>query len=231
MDNQKTEIVIAGEKELQQAQPLLDRAKELAKGLKDDADFSAAGELISAAKKIRKGLYEMLDKFVKRSYKTYTDDRDDRDRYVKPFDEAILLLNKPLADYNKKKEDERKAEEKRLADEAKKKADDETLALAEGLHSAGQTQAAEEVLSRPVYVAPPVVPKSIPKVAGMSFQDYWHAEVVDLLTVVKAVAAGTVPLSALQANMTFLNSRATSDKKDFNIPGVKAVCESKPTNR
>jgi hypothetical protein len=51
----------------------------------------------------------------------------------------------------------------------------------------------------------------------------WRAEVVDLGALVQAVAAGTVPLSALQANQSFLDQEAARDHEALAVPGVRAV--------
>jgi hypothetical protein len=46
------------------------------------------------------------------------------------------------------------------------------------------------------------------------------------MELVKAVAAGTVPLNAIQANSTFLNNQARAMKETLAYPGVKAVAET-----
>ena len=54
-------------------------------------------------------------------------------------------------------------------------------------------------------------------------QHGWHAEVVDLMALVQAVADGTVPLAALQPNTAWLDEAAARDRESFGIPGVRAV--------
>jgi hypothetical protein len=51
----------------------------------------------------------------------------------------------------------------------------------------------------------------------------WHAEVTDLLELVRAVAEGTVPLAALLPNQEYLDGEAARLREGFAIPGVRAV--------
>lgn len=54
-------------------------------------------------------------------------------------------------------------------------------------------------------------------------QHGWHAEVVDFMALVQAVADGTVPTAALQPNAAFLDEAAVRDRERLAIPGVRAV--------
>ena len=51
----------------------------------------------------------------------------------------------------------------------------------------------------------------------------WHAEVVDLMALVQAVADGSVPLAAVRPNPDFLDEAAARDRESLAIPGVRAV--------
>lgn len=54
-------------------------------------------------------------------------------------------------------------------------------------------------------------------------QHGWHAEVVDLMALVQAVADGSVALAALQPNAAWLDEAAARDREALGIPGVRAV--------
>jgi len=51
----------------------------------------------------------------------------------------------------------------------------------------------------------------------------WRAEVVDLMALVQAVANGSAPLAALQANQPFLDQEAARDRQALALPGVRPV--------
>jgi hypothetical protein len=61
----------------------------------------------------------------------------------------------------------------------------------------------------------------------MIVKEYWHAEVYDLRTLCKAIGEGKCPESYAEANMSVLNTQARALKKEMNIPGVRAISESK----
>ena len=63
------------------------------------------------------------------------------------------------------------------------------------------------------------------KIAGVPLVEYWHADVTDFATLVHAVAIGQVPLAALKADESFLNSKAEEYHAELNYPGVVAVRE------
>src|SRR5208283_2735545 len=70
---------------------------------------------------------------------------------------------------------------------------------------------------------PVIVPTVVPaKTRGKVETAKWHAEVVDFLKLVQAVASGQVLIQAVLANQKYLDKRADSDREGMNIPGVEA---------
>ncbi len=117
----------------------------------------------------------------------------------------------------------RRAEQARLEEEARKVAEEAALAQAVALEADGHKTAAEAVIASPV-VAPAVyVPTNVPRGMGQFTKRTWGAEVTDLMVLVKAVAAGTVPIQAIEANSVFLNQQARALKSALAYPGVRAV--------
>lgn len=164
--------------------------------------------MIAAKKKIDDPLAEK-DSRVKGLMETYHDEVE-RKRV-----EAIADAEAE----RQRKERERHAEEERLAKEALEE------------EAAGNHEAAENLIQQAATVeTQPVEPTAViperTKVAGSSSRRIWWAEVTDLMTLVKAVAAGKVPLASIKANETLLNSRAVAEKNDLNIPGVQAKSKS-----
>lgn len=97
----------------------------------------------------------------------------------------------------------------------------ETARLAE---LEAQAKAAAEAAQEPVFI-PEVLPPEVEPVAlaGISQRTTYEAEVVDLLELVKAVAAGTVQPEVLMPNKKILDGLAKTMKDALRIPGVKAV--------
>jgi len=118
----------------------------------------------------------------------------------------------------------RRAEETRLQAIAQKQAEDEALAMAAQAEAAGDHEIAEAIVAAPV-VAPtvriiPTAPTPSRLTAGRSD---WTAEVVNLMTLVQAVAAGTQPIELLLPNQVALNRMAKALHSGFKVPGVRAV--------
>jgi len=126
-------------------------------------------------------------------------------------------------------EAERKAEEERLLNEAQAaqdRGDNETAELltnaAVETSEAIKEQAAA-IVQEPIYVAPVVVPKAVPKMAGGPiYREVWAAEVIDIKALCLAVATGKISPENVLPNMVVLNRQAVALKNTLNIPGVKA---------
>jgi hypothetical protein len=123
----------------------------------------------------------------------------------------------------------REEEEARLLAEAQKAEAEGNTVLAEAILEVGVRQTEElkvqeqAIADEPVVAPIVIVEKAVPKVAGgPSYRTIWDAQVVDLMALVKAVAAGTVSINAIQANPTFLRQQAMSLKQTFSIPGCLA---------
>lgn len=161
---------------------------------------------------------------------------------TRPLDEAkagIMELFKPAGERLVKAEVGIKnamlgfnREQQRLRQEAQRRLDEQAAKereklrnQAEAARDKGKDDRATELEQRADSVPTLEVTTSAPEVAGVSVRVTWHAEVRDLLALVKAVAEGKQPLSLLEPNMTQLNGLARTMKGDLAIPGVAAVSE------
>jgi hypothetical protein len=146
-----------------------------------------------------------------------------KDQYA-PVEEAARLINDKMKAWWRA-EQARVAEEQRKADEAARlKAEEEALKVAEALEAAGMAEAAEEAISAPIVIERVEVAAPV-KAAGARYAYTYSAEVVSLMVLVKAVAAGTQPLAYLEANQVVLNQAARSQKEGLDIPGVRVVAK------
>ncbi len=120
----------------------------------------------------------------------------------------------------RKREQALMAEQKRLADEAAKKA------------RVGDIEAAQELQQRATTIAAaPVAPAVSIKVTGMTTTARWVGVVTDPMAVVKAIAAGTIPIEVIKEwDQSFINKQAAALKNELHWPGV-AVSEEEGTKR
>lgn len=119
-------------------------------------------------------------------------------------------------------------EELRLAQAAAAKLEEERrLQEAIELEAQGFTEEATQVLDE-VRLAPAVIVQAAPKkMAGSVTRTTWTAQVDDLGKLVKAVAAGVVPVLAVTPNQSWLNTQATAYNEGLNFPGVSVKHDTK----
>jgi hypothetical protein len=177
-----------------------------------------------------------FDIIIKPAHAAHKSACDLRNEVKAPLDEADRLYRTKTLEYTRKMEDERRRQEQeeRELQEAMAREDRERRAAeladqAAVAEKAGDTLGAESLFAEaqnveaaPVIVAPVAMAPLAPKVAGVSTRENWQAEVTDLMALVKAVAAGTVPILAIQADTAFLSKQAKAMKSLLSYPGVRA---------
>jgi hypothetical protein len=141
--------------------------------------------------------------------------------FYKPIKQAIDQLKQPILNMEHLDADALKTAKERLVVAIQEFESRQTLIEAAAMEQAQIAAAAETPdgeLPLPVIV-PAVVPA---KTRGKVETAKWHAEIVDFLKLVQAVASGQVLIQAVLANQKYLDKRADSDRKGMNIPGVEA---------
>jgi len=206
---------------------LVKEAEELQ--ISDAGAEARAAALFLRAKDHKKIVGVISDGFVKDAHANWKKAVARREGLEQPADRVIAILNPRLAAFHEEKERARRQEEFRLQEEARKKAEEEKLEEAVAAEQMGQADVAENIMEAPTFIPTIVIPKAAAP-DGVSYQDYWSAEVTDLMSLVKAVAAGQpgASISFLEANMASINGQARSLKTGFNIPGCKVVCKKVP---
>lgn len=193
---------------------IVNEAKDII--IRDNEDLARANQLWNALDKLKKNIKDKYDDIIAQNYNAWKFALAKKAEYYNPCEEQIKLLKLRIAEYKKMKEDERKAEEARLYNEAVKKAEEQRKIEAEQ-----NPEQAEEILAEPVIVAPIVIPKDIPS-GGPVLREIWDAEVVDFMELIKAVAEGEVDQLALEPNAKFLRGQAQSFKARFSMRGCRA---------
>jgi hypothetical protein len=154
---------------------------------------------------------------------------DERDKMEAPLVDAESVLKRGLLAYETKQEQLRQEEERRLQAEAQARAEALTLAAAAEMEAEANStgnaellQEAEDILAQPIEAPVVVVQKAVPKVDGISYRDSWKAHpTVDIKALAAAVAAGSVPVTFLQPNMTAINQFGRATQGAQPVPGVR----------
>jgi len=186
----------------------------------DQASYDEANAINAEAYRLRKAFHEWFDPIDDASKNQRQATIAQGKKIDEPFDYVIKVTGTKSAKWIREEED-RKAEEKRKAEEiARKAAEDAQLKVAEELQAVGLTNAAEAIIEAPVGI-PKIDVAGPAKAEGTYYVDRYSAEVVDLMTIVKAVAEGKAPLSAVCANEAWLNQWARLTKGAESLPGAR----------
>ncbi len=191
--------------------------------VKDAMTYQMAGETWKSLTALEKKIKAYWEDDVTTALKLHRSLVAKRDAMLIPVGEQKNSLRLGMKTFEDEQERIRRAEQARLEEEARKAAEEAALAQAVALEMNGHKAAAEAVIAAPV-VAPAVyVQKTTPTGFGNATRRTWGAEVTDLMALVKAVAAGIVPIQAIEANTVFLGQQARALKSALQYPGVRAV--------
>ncbi len=189
-----------------------------------DADsYMTAGEMLKDLTGIEKQVKAYWEDDVSSALKLHRSLVAKRDAMLIPIGEQKNALRLGMKAWDDEQERIRQEAQAKAEAAARKAAEDAALAHAANLEKNGDKAAAEAVIAAPVVAAPVFVLKATPGGYGQFTRKTWKAEVVDIMALVKAVAAGQAPIQAIEPNATFLNQQARSLKGALTYPGVRVV--------
>ncbi len=188
------------------------------------AQYEEAGSLLQGIKALRKRVGEFFDPHIKRAHEAHKALVQSKSGADMPLVQAENACKLALLAYQQQEERQRR-EEQAKAEELARKEREKLEARAAKAEAAGKVEKAAALQAVAETVAAPVIARQVPAVSGISTRTTYGALVVDKMELVKAVAAGTVPLMALHANEPFLNQQARALKEELCYPGVKVVTQ------
>jgi seryl-tRNA synthetase len=188
-------------------------------------DYTRAGELLLIIKDLRKQIDSTFDPIIKKQHEAHKEAVAQKKKVDAPLVEAEGIIKPRIASWNAEQERIRREEEARLREIARK--EEEERRLAEALaaeeeakrNGASREEAAAEVetiLNEPVYVAPVIVPKSTPRVQGISTVTRWKFRVVN---------PTVVPREYLVVDEQKIGGVVRAMKDATNIPGIEVYSE------
>jgi hypothetical protein len=201
--------------------PSLAVAKEIV--VKDATTYQMAGETWKDLTGLEKRIKEYWEGDVDAAHKLHKSLTAKRDAMLKPVGERKTALRMEMRTFEDEEKRIRREAQAKAEAEAKREAEEAALTHAVELEANGHREAAEALIAAPV-VAPPVfIPSTTPTGFGNATRRTWGAEILNLMNLVKAVAAGKVPIQAIEGNMVFLNGQARMMKSALAYPGVRAM--------
>lgn len=161
---------------------------------------------------------------------TLATQRDTLDGMAAPLTEAETVLKAGMLAWEEAESARIAKEEAAALAEAEEAARVEQAAEAQAVRDMGDEEAATEIEELEIAVVPPVVERTTRPVGiGMTLR--WDAKVVDIKALCAAVAAGEVPINAVQPNMPVLRDMARKQKTDACWPGVEVFSVRGMTSR
>ncbi|MBL4853829.1 MAG: hypothetical protein JKY25_06270 [Robiginitomaculum sp.] len=149
---------------------------------------------------------------------------------LKYLADAESLIKRSILHYDNKQEQLRREIEAKLRDKQRKEKE-LLVKRAAAAADKGQEEKAEALRDKAETLPTPIVAHRASTPPGVSYRNTWGAEVVDKMALIKAVAAGEVPLIALEINMKVCNAQACALRSEMKWPGIKAVSTKQIASR
>jgi hypothetical protein len=173
--------------------------------IKSEMDNQAVANRIVATREVKKHIEEKILKGPRETKRQATKVLSELEAtLIKPLDEVLDIYRRKSAAFVMA-ENERRAKLQEKADAKFEKAAEKSAAT-----------------GKPMTVAPQFIPQV--QTSGVRYATYYKAEVTDLKALCAAVVAGTVDISAIEANMPFLNGLAKAHKTAGKVIAPGVVC-------
>lgn len=210
----------AAEKIQQDATALAAQANAVV--IRDDASYSAAGELLKGFKTLAKRIDETFDPIVKAAHAAWKKAGEQKKKFAGPVEDAERIVKAKISTYVREQEEIQRAERARLMEEQRKVEEERRLQEAIALENSGASDQAEEVLATPVAPAPIVMPRATPKVEGVSTRKVWRFEIENV---------ALIPREYMVPDETKIGGYVRAMKEQAAIPGVRVYAEDVVSSR
>lgn len=189
--------------------------------IKTQGSYDKANDFLKIIKGLQQQVKDTFGPIIKKAYEAHKEAKNKESMHLEPLLKAETLVKNKMLTFWQEQERIRREAEAKLQAEAEKKRQ-EALAKAAAARAAGKETKAEKYEDKASQIVAPTLAPTFDK-GSTAVRTHWSAEVIDLMTLIKAVVEGKVSIKAIQADMVFLNSQATALKETFNYPGVKAI--------
>lgn len=194
----------------------------------DQVTYDLAAEKFRAAAQLEKEISDHYGPLKQKAHEAHKAICSAEKEMLNPVLQAKQQLSRMIGEWDAEQERVRLAEQRRLEEQARLRAEEEALDSAiDAEQNGADAEEIEAVLSSSAPIqkvsAAPTYNKSV------STRENWSAQVVSLRELVKAAAQNPAYLCYLQVNETTLGAAARSQKTLFNVPGCKAVVQRNAT--
>jgi hypothetical protein len=194
--------------------------------IKTADEYIRVGDLWKEGRALLKEIDDGYDDLIKAAHKLHKDSVAKKAKYYNPVDGGVRAAKSLMSVWDAEQERIRLAEQRRLEEIARKSEEErllnEAIAAEEDAKRNGATkeeaaQEATNIINEPVYVAPVVIPKSVPKMAGGPvYRTIWKYRITD---------PAKLPRQFLIPDEVKIGQLVRALKKEHGIAGVEAYEE------
>lgn len=176
-----------------------------------------AGKFLRVLKTIRGRINDTFDGPIKSAHTAHKDMLAAKKEHDGPLSDAEGIVKRKVATYQNEQERIRRQEEERLRAAARKQEEERRLKEAAELEAQGDDEAAEAVIEAPIPTPPVHVPKTTPKVSGVTTRKVWKFRIVN---------AELIPRAYMTPNVQVLGAIARNSQDRVSVAGVEFYSES-----
>ena len=195
-----------------ETQALTERADKIA--IQTAADYTLAGEFLVSVRRILKLIDGTFDTSIAAANTAHKTMIAAKKAHAAPLQVIASKVNQRMCAWDAEQERVRLVEQMRLQNIARAEEEDRRLADAIQLDAEGKHEAAMELFEEPIPAPMVVMPRTVPKVAGVSRpKETWKYEVTDL---------GKIPREYMMIDTVKIGQVVRGMKSTTNIPGIRA---------
>lgn len=190
---------------------IVDQAKAVK--VVDIESYKYAGELWKSIGDMIKEVKATFDPICEAANKAHKAATAKRASFLDPLESVYRSVKRLMSDYDAEQERIRREAEEKLREQARKEEEERRLKEAIALEESGQKEVAEAVMETPVYVAPVVITKAVPKMeGGPVFRTVWKFRIVN---------QNIIPRQYLKVDEVAIGGVVRALKGQTNIPGIE----------
>ena len=193
--------------------------------IETDADRLRVGEFVKVVKALQKEVKADREPERVAAQKLLDAIRGGRNKHLVPLEQAEEIAKKKGLAYDDAQERKRREEQDRINAQLREEEQARILADAQTLEDGGAVEEAAAVRAQEPEVVPMIIPNLAPKIEGQHTLTLWKCRVLNLETLVKAVAEDRVSIAYLQVNQVYANSEVKRLKEQFAVDGIEPYTE------
>ncbi|MGH8677368.1 MAG: hypothetical protein ACREUQ_03325 [Burkholderiales bacterium] len=192
--------------------------------VRDQPTYEGAAEFLKMVKTMRQRVAETFDPIISKAYAAHREACAQKRKHDEPLELAEKTVKASLARFEQQQETLRLEAQATLAEEQRKRLQDDALLKAVVAEANGAPEAEVQAIMHEPDVAPtPIAPPTFNRVQGISIRADWSCEVHNKKLLDRAIADSAVSNNLTIANMPVLDALARHLKEGFNVPGCRAV--------